>query len=51
MLQTWHLLCVVVTFTGIGVALLMIRTVAQALNEPELVSDSENPQGRTVCGW
>ena len=48
LLKTWHLLCVVATFIGIGVTLLMIRTVAQALNDPDLVPDSENPEGRTV---
>ena len=49
LLQTWQLLCVVATFLGIGVTLLMIRTVTQILNDPELVPDSENPEGRTVC--
>ena len=50
-MKTWHLLCVVATIIGIGVILLLIRTVAQALNEPELVADSENPEGRTVCAF
>ena len=47
-LQTWHLLCVVAIITGIGVLLILAKTIVQAASDPRLVSDSEHPSGTTV---
>lgn len=47
-LKTWHLCSFVLCITCIGVVLVTVRTVAQALTNPRLVSDSENPEGSTV---
>ena len=32
-----------------GVLLILAKTIAQAITTPELVSDSEDPTGTTVC--
>ena len=32
-----------------GVLLILAKTIAQALTTPELVTDSEEPLGTTVC--
>ena len=47
-MKTWHLICILACITGVGVILIMIKTITQAVTEPELVSDSENPDGTTV---
>ena len=47
-LKTWHLLCVVCGVTGVGLLLLLARTVAQVLTHPNLVTNKENPKGATV---
>ena len=35
----------------VGVLLILAKTIAQAITTPELVSDSEDPTGTTVCGY
>jgi gamma-aminobutyric acid type B receptor len=45
-LKTWHLLCVVCGVTGGGVLIILARTVAQALTDPQLVTNRENPEGK-----
>ena len=47
-LKTWHLVCVVCGVTGVGLLLLLARTVAQTLTDPDLVTNKENPEGVTV---
>ena len=47
-LKTWHLVCVVCAVTGVGILLILARTVAQALTDPTLVTNRENPEGATV---
>ena len=47
-LKTWHLLCVVCAVTGVGMLLLLARTVAQVFTHPNLVTNKENPTGATV---
>ena len=47
-MKTWHLLCIVFGITGIGVMVILVKTIAQAVTTPQLVGDSENPYGRTV---
>ena len=47
-MKTWHLICILAGITGVGVILITIKTIAQAVTEPELVRDSENPDGTTV---
>ena len=49
--KTWHMLCIVATITGIGVVLLLTKTILQAFNPPVQVPDAEDPDGRTVCTW
>jgi gamma-aminobutyric acid type B receptor len=46
-LKTWHLVCVVFSVTGVGVLLILARSVAQALTDPYLVTNKENPEGAT----
>ncbi|CAI8043141.1 Gamma-aminobutyric acid type B receptor subunit 2, partial [Geodia barretti] len=46
-LKTWHLMCVVFSVTGVGVLLILARSVAQALTDPDLVTNKENPEGAT----
>ena len=41
-------MCVVCAVTGIGILLILARTVAQALTDPTLVTNRENPEGATV---
>ena len=41
-------MCVVISVTGIGVLLILARSVAQALTDPYLVTNKENPEGATV---
>ena len=50
-LNTWQLVCVVSGITGVGVLLILVKTVAQALFEPKLVSSTENPEGTTVSAY
>ena len=47
-MKTWHLVCVVCGVTGVGLLLILARTVAQALTDPDLVINRENPEGTTV---
>ena len=47
-MKTWHLICILACITGVGVILIVIKTITQAVTEPELVRDSENPDGTTV---
>ena len=47
-LKTWHLVCVVCAVTGVGVLLILARTAAQAMTDPTLVTNGENPEGETV---
>ena len=47
-MKTWHLICILACITGVGVILITIKTIAQAATEPELVRDSETPDGTTV---
>ena len=47
-LQAWHLMFIVGIITGVGVLLILAKTIAQALTSPQLVDDRENPQGMTV---
>ncbi|CAI8043133.1 Gamma-aminobutyric acid type B receptor subunit 2 [Geodia barretti] len=46
-LKTWHLMCVVFSVTGVGVLLILARSVAQALTDPDLVTNKENLEGAT----
>ena len=48
-LNTCHLLCIVGGICCMGVLLILAKTIAQALTTPELVTDSEEPLGTTVC--
>ena len=41
-------MCVVISVTGVGVLLILARSVAQALTDPYLVTNKENPEGATV---
>ena len=41
-------MCVVCGVTGVGVLLILAKTVAQALIEPKLVTSIEKPEGTTV---
>ena len=41
-------MCVVCGVTGVGLLLILARTVAQALTDPDLVTNRENPEGTTV---
>ena len=41
-------MCVVFSVTGVGVLLILARSVAQALTDPDLVTNKENPEGPTV---
>ena len=47
-MKTWHLVCVVCGVTGVGLLIILARTVAQALTDPDLVTNRENPEGTTV---
>ena len=47
-MKTWHLICILACITGVGVIFITIKTITQAVTEPELVRDSENPDGTTV---
>ena len=47
-MKTWHLVCVVCGVTGVGLLLILARTVAQGLTDPDLVTNRENPEGTTV---
>ena len=47
-MKTWHLVCVVCGVTGVGLLLILARTVAQTLTDPDLVTNRENPEGTTV---
>ena len=41
-------MCVVCGVTGVGVLFILARSIAQGLTEPELVTNTENPEGKTV---
>ena len=47
-LKTWHMLCIVAAITGIGVVILLTKTILQAFNPPVQEPDAEDPDGRTV---
>ena len=42
-------MCIVGVICGVGVLLLLARSVAQATTDPQLVTNKENPEGFTVC--
>ena len=50
-LKTGHLLFIVITITGVGLLLILAKTIVQIVTEPKLVSDLENPQGTTVKSY
>ena len=47
-MKTWQLLCIVSGVTGIGVIIILVKTIAQGVTDPKLVPDAEDPYGRTV---
>ena len=47
-LQAWHLMCVAGIITGVGVLLILAKTIAQTFTSPQLIVDGENPNGLTV---
>ena len=47
-MKTWQLLCIIAGITGVGVVLIVVKTIVQAVTHPQLVRNSENPDGTTV---
>ena len=47
-MKTWQLLCIIAGITGVGVVLIVVKTIVQAVTHPQLVRNSENPYGTTV---
>ena len=47
-MKTWQLLCIIAGITGVGVVLIVVKTIVQAVTDPQLVRNSENPYGTTV---
>ena len=41
-------MCIVTAICGVGVLLILARSIAQALTDPQLVTNTENPEGKTV---
>jgi gamma-aminobutyric acid type B receptor len=46
-LKNWHLMCIVIGICGAGTLLILARSIAQGLTDPQLVNNTENPEGTT----
>ena len=47
-LKNWHLMCIVIGICGTGTLLILARSIAQGVTDPQLVNNTENPEGTTV---
>ena len=50
-LKNWHLMCIVIGICGAGMLLILARSIAQGITDPQLVTNTEDPQGTTACHY